>query len=47
MISRRNFFTIFLMMMILLFMFQFTLVIREKLNEYDENNHCVDHYRYY
>ena len=35
MISRRNFFTIFLMMMILLFMFQFSMVIKENGNEYD------------
>ena len=39
MISRRNFFTIFLMMMILLFMFQFSMVIQENGNEYDTNEY--------
>lgn len=39
MISRRNFFTIFLMMMILLFMFQFSMIIKENGNEYDTNEY--------
>ncbi|MDY5578118.1 MAG: DUF2194 domain-containing protein [Lachnospiraceae bacterium] len=42
MVSGRKFFSITIMMVVLLFMFQFTLVIREKLNEYDENNHITD-----
>lgn len=37
MVSRRNFFTITLMMMMLTFMFLFTGVIKEELNEYDVN----------
>lgn len=42
MISRRNFFTIFLMMMILLFMFQFSMIIKENGNEYDTNEYHFD-----
>ena len=39
MISRRNYFVITIMMLILLFMFQFTGVMKERLNEYDVNEY--------
>lgn len=39
MVSRRNFLTIVLMMLILLFMFQFTGVAKQALNEYDINSY--------
>ena len=39
MISRRNYFVITIMMLILFFMFQFTGVMKERLNEYDINEY--------
>lgn len=39
MISRRNFFSILTMMAVLLFMFQFSQVIKEYGNDYDSNEH--------
>lgn len=39
MISRRNYFVITIMMLILFFMFQFTGVMKERLNEYDVNEY--------
>lgn len=42
MISRRNFLSIFLMMIILLFMFQFSMIIKDNGNEYDTNEYYRD-----
>jgi len=42
MISRRNYLTIFLMMMILLFMFQFSQIVKENGNDYDTNEYSVE-----
>lgn len=41
-ISRRQFFSISIMMLALLFMFQFSLVIKEHGNQYDTNEHLVE-----
>lgn len=42
MLSRRNFFSICIMMAVILFMFQFLLVIREVKSIYDTNTHLSD-----
>ncbi|MDO5154845.1 MAG: DUF2194 domain-containing protein [Eubacteriales bacterium] len=41
MISRRNFFVIFLMMCVLLFMFQFSQIVKQNSNQYDTNEYHV------
>ena len=38
MVSKRNFFSITIMMFILLFLFQFSMVIRDRQNTYDVNS---------
>ena len=42
MVSRRNYLTIAMMFVILLFMFQFTGVMKEKLSEYESNEYADD-----
>lgn len=42
MVSRRNYLTIAMMFMILLFMFQFTGVMKEQLSEYESNEYADD-----
>lgn len=44
MVSRRNYITITMMFLILFFMFQFTGVMREKLNEYSTNEYTLEAY---
>ncbi len=41
MVSRRNYFSIMLMMAVLFFMFQFTQVVKDSGNRYDENEYAV------
>ena len=41
MVSRRNFFSIIMMMAVLLFMFQFTQVVKDSGNRYDENEFAI------
>ena len=38
MVSKRNFFSITIMMFVLLFLFQFSMVIRDRQNTYDVNS---------
>ena len=40
MVSRRNYLTIAMMFVILLFMFQFTGVMKEQLSEYESNEYA-------
>ncbi len=42
MVSRRNYLTIAMMFVILLFMFQFTGVMKEQLSEYESNEYADD-----
>lgn len=42
MVSRRNYFSIIIMMAVLFFMFQFSQIIKESGNRYDVNEHAVD-----
>ena len=44
MVSRRNYITITMMFLILFFMFQFTGVMRERLNEYGKNEYTLEAY---
>ena len=37
MVSKRNFFSITVMMFVLLFLFQFSMVLRDRQNAYDTN----------
>lgn len=41
MVSRRNYLTIAMMFVILLFMFQFTGVMKEQLSEYESNEYEI------
>ena len=41
MVSRRNFFSIAIMMFVLLFLFQFSMVIRDSQNTYDTNSNLT------
>lgn len=38
MVSKRNFFSIVIMMFVLLFLFQFSMVLRDRQNTYDVNS---------
>ena len=41
MVSRRNYFSITIMMFVLLFLFQFSMVIRDSQNTYDINSNLT------
>lgn len=42
MVSRRNFFTMLTLLMIMIFMFMFSSVLKQVLNEYDTNSHAEE-----
>ena len=44
MVSRRNFFTMLTLLMIMIFMFMFSSVLKQVLNEYDTNSHAEENH---
>ena len=45
MVSKRNFFSIAIMMFVLLFLFQFSMVLRDRQNTYDVNSNLAQQSR--